>query len=217
MRPGEYTAAALRVIGQRATGRPMRRAIEIGTGSGVLLAALGQCGARELWGIDIDPDALRVAGPLLAREAAGKPVHLLLGDVWRGVPLLTFDAIVANLPHFPAVLPPSPGRTPYWSGGGRTVLDAFLDGLGPRLARDGAAWITHHALADLARTRARLAEQGLTAETVFSWTVHEPEARMAAVAPAVARPDLVRRIGGYYFVEAHVLEIRHAIQPRGAD
>ena len=210
MRPSEYTAAALRVIGQRGPARAIRRAIEIGTGSGVLLAALAQCGAEEIWGVDIDPDALLVAGPLLAREAAGKPVHLLLGDVWRCVPRLRFDAIVANLPHFPAILPPAPGRNPYWSGGGRGVLDVFLDDLAQYLARDGVAWITHHALTDLDRTEQRLLEQGLTAEKVFSWTVYEPKARMRAIPPAMARPDTVRCLGGYHFVEAHVLEIRHA-------
>ena len=153
MRPSEYTAAVLRVIEQRAGATSFHNAIDIGTGSGVLLAALARCGAHELWGTDIDPDSLIVADALLAREAADKSVHLLLSDVWRDVPPLAFNVIVANLPHFPAELPPSPDRNRSWSGGGRLVLDDFLNGIAGFLASDGVVWMTHHALANLADTQ----------------------------------------------------------------
>lgn len=216
MRPSEYTAAALRVIEQRAGSRAIRRAIDIGTGSGVLLAALARLGAQELWGVDIDPDALLAAGAMLTREAPDRPRHLLLSDVWRHVPRRTFDVIVGNLPHFPANLPPQPGRNPSWSGGGRGVLDAFLIGLAAHLAIDGVAWATHHALADLDQSKKLLAARGLVAETVFSWTVHESASRITAVAPSIRAEAELKCIGGYYFVEAHVLEIRHAAGPRHA-
>lgn len=214
MRPSEYTAALLRVIEQRAGCQTMGRAIDIGTGSGVLLAALSGQGAGELWGVDVDPDALLMARAVLAAEARGKTVHVVASDVWDAVPPMTFDAVVANLPHFPADMAPSPGRNPSWSGGGRSVLDAFLTGLPRYMAPDGVAWITHHALAGLDRTDAILAAGGLYAEPVFTWTVHEPESRMAAVAPNCAMPSL-RSFGGYHFVDACVLEIRRAGVPVG--
>lgn len=216
MRPSEYTAAVLRVIEQRAGTRTIHRAIEIGIGSGVLLAALSRHGAKELWGVDIDPEALLTAQALLAREAAGKPTHLLLGDVWQEVPPLAFDVIVANLPHFPAQLPPSPGRNANWSGGGRDVLDAFLGGIALHLSLDGVAWMTHHALADLDRSEQILGAQGLTVEKVFSWTVYEHEARIAAVPIGIIAEGeraTLRRIGDYHFVDAHVTEIRHSLPP----
>lgn len=217
MRPSEYTAAVLRVIEQRAGATSFHNAIDIGTGSGVLLAALARCGAHELWGTDIDPDSLIVADALLAREAADKSVHLLLSDVWRDVPPLAFNVIVANLPHFPAELPPSPDRNRSWSGGGRLVLDDFLNGIAGFLASDGVVWMTHHALANLADTQRILADNGLACETAFTWTVYESTSRIAAVAPSVitaAGPGSLRRIGDYHFVEAHVLEIRHADRRR---
>jgi release factor glutamine methyltransferase len=217
MRPSEYTAAALRVIEQRARSRKIQRAIDIGTGSGILLAALSRLGAEELWGVDIDPDALLAAEAMLAREALDKPRHLILSDVWHDVPRHSFDVIVANLPHFPANLPPSPGRSPGWSGGGRGVLDSFLIGLAAYLAIDGVAWMTHHARADLHRSEQILAGRGLVAETVFSWTVHESASRVIAVVPAILAAGermSLRRIGDYYFVDAHVVEIRHAGSPR---
>jgi release factor glutamine methyltransferase len=213
MRPSEYTAALLRVIEQRAGSRTIRQAIEIGMGSGVLLAVLARNGAQELWGVDIDPEALVAARTLLAPEAADKPIHLLLGDVWRDVPPLKFDVIIANLPHFPAILPPSPGRNPSWSGGGRRVMDEFLRGLAAHLAIDGVAWMTHHGLAGLDRSAAILNARGLTMDKVFSWTVYESEERIAAVPAAIIAKGeraSLRRFGNYYFVDAHVVEIRRA-------
>ncbi len=213
MRPSEYTAAVLRVIELRAGARSFHRAIDIGTGSGVLLAALARCGAQELWGVDIDPDSLIVADALLAREAPDKPLHLLLSDVWRDLAPLSFDVIVANLPHFPADLPPAADRNATWSGGGRLVLDDFLNGIAGFLAKDGVVWMTHHALANLVETQQILAANGLVCETAFTWTVYESASRISAVAPTVISavgPASLRRIGDYHFVEAHVLEIRHA-------
>jgi release factor glutamine methyltransferase len=212
MRPSEYTAAVLRVIEQHRGRTPIGRVIDVGVGSGVLLAALSHRGAEELWGVDVDPDAFVIARGLLARQAPGKPVQLLLTDVWEDVPLIPFDIIVANLPHFPAELPPSPGRNPTWSGGGRRVLDAFLHGLANRLAIGGVAWMTHHSLAGTDETEQILAGYGLVAERAFSWTVYESGPRIAAVPAQVisaAEPGALRCIDGYHFVEAHVLEIHH--------
>jgi|GEM_PF-265135 len=216
MRPSEYTAALLRVIEQRSPALSIRRTIDIGTGSGVLLAALAHSGATDLWGVDVDPDALRLARALLASEAPGVPVTLLNSHLWNGVPALRFDAVVANLPHYPADVPLSPGRNPSWSGGGRRLLDDFLVGLADHLAPGGVAWITHHALAGLDVSKAMLTRHGLVAEVVLTWTVYEPGDRVAALSPAVIaaeRPRSLRCIAGYHFVDSHVLEIRRAGDP----
>nr|WP_294528676.1 methyltransferase domain-containing protein [uncultured Rhodopila sp.] len=210
MQPSQYTAAMLRVIEQRGPLLPIGRAIEIGTGSGVLLAALSRRGAGALWGVDIDPDALAATARLLRQEAGDKPVQLLLGNVWEPVPPLAFDAVIANLPHYPAELQAQDGRGSRWSGGGRRALDVFLHGLAAHLSAGGAAWITHHALVGLEQTRDILAEHRLTAEIVFSWTVHETAARIADLPPPLRASALLRRIGPYHFTEADVLEIRHA-------
>ena len=65
LRPSEYTAAlvhALRAEPSRVTGV---RALEIGCGSGVVLAVLGSLGAGALCGIDIEDEAIATGRALL--------------------------------------------------------------------------------------------------------------------------------------------------------
>ena len=209
MRPSEYTAAVLRTIEQRSVARLPGRAIDVGVGSGVLLAAMAAAGATELWGVDVDPSAVQLTRANLQREARAKNATILQSDLWREVPAIRFDTVVANLPHFPAEHVPSNGRHSSWSGGGRSMLDRFLDGLPARLTTRGVAWITHHALVGLDRTRGRLTALGLSCEVVETWTVYEPEERIAALTPSeVEDTRSLRQHGGYFFVDAYVLEIR---------
>jgi release factor glutamine methyltransferase len=209
LRPSEYTAALLRTIEQQSGTRPLGRAIDIGVGSGVLLTALAARGAAELWGTDIDPYALRMARHVVEQAASGRPVTIRYGDIWNGMPDVTFDTVVANLPMFPAEHVPSSGRLPAWSGGGLRNFDRFIDGLPHRLAKGGVAWVAHYALLGLGRTRARLAGLGLSCELVSAWTVYEPEERVRALSyDQVHDTGSLRRYGGYHFVDAQILEIR---------
>lgn len=209
MRPSEYTAALVHAIERRSVARPPGRVIDVGVGSGVLLAVLASLGATDLWGIDIDPSAVEVATRALRRDANGRTVTVVQGDLWNDIPDIRFDTVVANLPHFPAGFAPSPGRNPTWSGGGRTLLDRFIDGLPAHLTVGGVAWITHHALVGLDRTRSRLASLGLSSEAIATWTVYEPEDRVRALSlDQVDDLTTLRQFGGYYFANAHILEIR---------
>src|SRR5712675_1280862 len=67
LRPSEYTAALIQVLRARITWVRGANALEIGSGSGVVLAALGALGAASLCGIDIESEAV-VSGSLLLRE-----------------------------------------------------------------------------------------------------------------------------------------------------
>ena len=214
LRPSEYTAALLRVLEQRCGGRPMRRVLDIGFGNGILLAALARLGAADLWGVDIDSGATQAARDLLRMEAGeGQAVHLLTGDLWAPVPPgLTFDVVVANLPHFPGRVT-TPGRGPYWAGGdGRATIDRFLAGLPRHLAPGGSAFIAHHDLIGPDRTAATADRLGLWTGEAARWTVFEPRERMAAVAPDIisAGNATLRYLGRYAFVDARVLEFRIA-------
>jgi release factor glutamine methyltransferase len=99
LRPSEYTAALIETL----TG--MRRVVqgatvlEIGSGSGVVLAALAGLGAASLCGIDREDQAIRTAEILLG--SVGAEAELLCGDLWQPVTGRRFDLVVANLPHFP--------------------------------------------------------------------------------------------------------------------
>src|SRR3982750_1425347 len=86
LRPSEYTSAliqALRSEPERVRGRNV---LEIGSGSGVVLAALSSAGGA--------------ASRLLAGLGHGN-AEFHLGDMWRPVAGRRFDLIVANLPNSP--------------------------------------------------------------------------------------------------------------------
>jgi SAM-dependent methyltransferase len=110
LRPSEYTAALIEAL----TG--MRRfvqdaaVLEIGCGSGVVLAALAGLGAASLCGVDREDQAIRTAEILL--ESVGAEAELHCGDLWQPVAGRRFDLVVANLPHFPTDSCDFPGRLP---------------------------------------------------------------------------------------------------------
>lgn len=70
-------------------------ALDVGTGSGILAIALDKLGAREVWGIDNDPVALKVARENLIVNHAAEKVRLTgkhLSAIRK-----TFSLVVANL------------------------------------------------------------------------------------------------------------------------
>ena len=54
LRPSEYTAALIQALQARRATVSGARALEIGSGSGVVLAALAELGAASLCGVDIE-------------------------------------------------------------------------------------------------------------------------------------------------------------------
>lgn len=211
LRPSLYTTALLRAIQKHCPGRRLRSVLDVGVGSGVLLAALGQLGAQELWGVDINPEALSAAEHLLSEHSSHTPRHLLKGDMWAPIaPEQHFDVIVANLPHFPAHVD-AIDRPKTWTGGdGRKMIDRFIEALPLKLAQDGTAFITHNDLVGLKHTTEYADSCGLDCETVTQWTVFEPPERLGAVsAQTIATSsDSLQYFGGYAFVEARILAIQ---------
>jgi release factor glutamine methyltransferase len=177
----------------------------------VLLAELAHQGAQELWGVDINPDALIVSQALLAVEASSKPAHLLEGDMWEPLPQpMQFDIIVANLPHFPARVAHA-DRPATWTGGeGRLIMDRFIEALPERLSQNGVAFITHHDLVGLQHTSNVIHTCGLVFDTVAIWTVFETPERMDAVSDQTLASggESLRYLGGYAFMDARILAIR---------
>ena len=211
LRPSPYTTALLRIIQEYCATRKMSAVLDVGVGSGVLLAALARLGAQELWGVDIEAQALISADQLLAEVAGDHPRQLLQGDMWHPIaPEQKFDVIVANLPHFPAQVS-MPDRPKTWAGGeGRKMIDRFIEALPHKLTQDGVAFITHHDLVGLNHTTECIAACGLECETVALWTVFEPPERMGAVSAQTiaAGGESLQYFGGYAFVDARILEIK---------
>jgi len=214
LRPSEYTAAlvqALRAEPSRVRGV---RALEIGCGSGVVLAVLGSLGASALCGIDIEDDAIATGRALL--QDLGHEAEIHRGDLWQPVAGRHFDLIVANLPHFPMDHFEVAGRLSTWSSGGidgRELLDPFLEGLSDHLAFNGRALVTHNAFIDVGRSRRILEQYGLAMHIVKTVLVHIPNEKIALMTPSILRAEdgrSIHRYGPHVFADMHIVEIATA-------
>ncbi len=129
----------------------VRRAFDIGTGTGVLAAVLAKRGAQEVVATDDDPRAVACARENMRRLAVHVDVRLQ-----NLFPDGKADLVVCNPPWLPAEPHTSLDHAVYDPGS--RMLAAFLDGLPAHLTPGGEGWLL---LSDLAehlglRTRAQL-------------------------------------------------------------
>jgi len=215
LRPSEYTAALIQVLRAHPEKVQGANVLEIGSGSAVVLAALGGLGAASLCGVDIEHDAVE-AGHLLLDELGHAGVELHQGDMWLPVAGRRFDLIVANLPHFPMEPVQVAGRLPTWSSGGsdgRWLLDAFLEGLPVHLAEGGRAIITHNAFVGLERSRVIAEQHGFELRVVLTTLVYIPGDKIGRMTSGVLRAEQGRslhRYGPYTFGDVHLVELTRA-------
>ena len=223
LRPSEYTAALIQTL--RAHPERVRGAstLEIGSGSGVVLAALGALGAGSLCGIDIENEAVVSGSMLLFELGHVDSVEFHRGDMWLPVADRRFDVIVANLPHFPMDGGDDVGgRLPSWSAGGadgRRLLDPFLEGLAGHLSPKGRAVITHNAFVDLERSREIVTRHGLTLRVAMTTLVYIQTDKLERMTEKVLRAEegrSIHRYGPYAFGEMHIVEIEAAGTGTGA-
>ena len=211
LQPSEYTASLIQVLRHRASWVRGRRVLEIGAGSGVVLAAASMLGAASVCGVEIEPVAIAAAATLLCE--LDLVAELLRGDMWQPVAGRRFDLVAANLPHFPMPAQAVAGRLPSWSSGGpdgRLLLDRFLSGLAAHLAPGGRAVITHNGFVGLARSRDALAKFGLVLRIATTALVHIPCEKLDLMTPDVLRAEAGRslhRYGPHAFADMHVVEI----------
>ncbi|MDK3018206.1 methyltransferase domain-containing protein [Pseudodonghicola flavimaris] len=212
-RPSIHTSAVLRqvlLLGPRLRGA---RVLDIGCGSGVLLAAAAELGAAELFGVDVEPDALDETGRLLGGLGLPARVETGLGHLYAPVGARRFDLVLANLPHFPMHAASVDGRLPTWSDGGRDgrrLLGPMIAGLGEHLAPGGSAIVAHNAFTDLDETRAVLAAQGLTMEIADRLLIPVAAEKLIWMTPEILDRELgrtIHRIGDHVFTEVAVLRI----------
>ncbi len=212
LRPTEYTAALLRRLWLNRDAVAGARVLEMGCGSGVLLAALSSFGAQSVCGIDIEDEAVFWASSLL-RDMGCSEATVHCGDLWEPVAGRKFDLIAANLPHSPMQRANFGSRTPSWGCGGldgRRFLDPFLRGLPDHLARGGRAMITHNAFVDLDRTREILERSGLVLEVLDTLSVYIPQEKLELFSPVVLMRERDRtlwKFGPYAFGDMHIVQI----------
>lgn len=211
LRPSEYTSALIQAL-RNAPGKVRgKQVLEIGSGSGVVLAVLGALGAASVCGIDIEEDAIEASMELLAGLGHDN-AEFLRGDMWRPVTGRRFDLIVANLPNSPHPQVSIAGRPANWSAGGpdgRRLVDTFIDGLAAHLVPGGRALMTHNSYIGLDRTRAAAKSHGLSCDVCLSILVYVPEEKLALMTPSLVQAEEGRSLhsfGPYTFGEIHIVE-----------
>ncbi|NCC94760.1 MAG: 50S ribosomal protein L11 methyltransferase, partial [Opitutae bacterium] len=119
------TRLALELITARLGQGPCARALDVGTGTGILAMAAALFGCREVLAVDNDPDAVAVArqnvahNHLAARiELASTPVAEIRGS---------FQLIAANIVH-DVLVDLAPDLTRLTAPGGSLVLAGILVG-----------------------------------------------------------------------------------------
>jgi release factor glutamine methyltransferase len=213
LRPSEYTAALIHTLRARPELARGATALEIGSGSGVVLAALGELGAASLCGVDIESSAMAAGAVLLHSTGYGDKIEMLRGDMWRPLTGRRFDLIVANLPQFPMEPLGYGGRLPSWSAGGpdgRWLVDRFLAGLADHLTPGGNAVMTHNAFIDIERSRLILQDYGLALRVATTVMVCLPPEKLALLSDNILLAEQgrsIQRYGPYAFGEMCVVEI----------
>lgn len=212
LRPSEYTALLIQTLTECASIIRGADVLEIGSGCGVVLAAMAALGAKSLTGSDIEPMACLVGRALADVANVSDRITLLAGDMFQPVEGRRFDVIVANLPHFPATGASLEGRMSTWSDGGddgRQLLDRFIAGLKSHLTSRGRAITTHNGFVGLERTREVAAREGLEVRLLKTvWIVLDDarRARMNASTFAKEKGKSLQCIGPFTFAEIHVVE-----------
>jgi release factor glutamine methyltransferase len=215
-RPSAHTGLLIAALRARAGSYGLRAGLDMGVGSGTVLAVLGQVGVERLVGVDIDPEALQATASLLRMQAMLDRATLLRGSLWEPVGAERFSVIAANLPQFAADAPADPEHTPYWSSAGedaRRFMDPFLAELDGHLGADGVAFIAHNVFLGPDRTAAVLRRQGLDSRVVSETTVLLHPRKAAMLNPtlrAAGSAAGIHRVGCYDFIDVQVLEIRRA-------
>ena len=141
---------AIRYAQRRAAaGAPIRRGLDVGTGSGALAIALARaCPEAAVTATDNSDGALAVAADNARRLACADRIVFLSADLWPPDPGEPFDLVVANLPYVGtdelddvgrSVLGHEPHGALFSGRDGLDLLRRFVPELPIRLSPDGAA------------------------------------------------------------------------------
>ena len=119
------TRMALGLIAARLEQDPCTRALDVGTGTGILAMATALFGCTEVLAVDNDPDAVAVARQNVAHNHLGARIELAATPVAeiRG----SFQLVAANIVH-DVLVDLAPDLTRLTAPGGSLVLAGILNG-----------------------------------------------------------------------------------------
>ena len=124
-----------------------KRALDVGTGTGVLAFVLARAGASVV-ATDVEPRAVACARENAERLSLEGRVEVVRADLF---PEGRFDLVVSNPPWLPEEAHTPLERAVYDPGG--AFLERLVLGLPERLAQGGEAWIVISDLAELVGLR----------------------------------------------------------------
>ncbi len=117
----ETTALCIELIEQYYAGGKL---FDIGTGSGILAIAAALLGAENVYAIDIDEDAVRVARENVSQNGLNGKITVEKGDLLKGVHG-TYDFAVANI-LAPVICMLAAPLKPYLTPGGTFVCSGII-------------------------------------------------------------------------------------------
>lgn len=120
-RSGSYTDAQQ----NPGTEKHRLKVLDVGTGTGILAIAAVLLGADEALGIDIDPDAVRVADENIEKNGLPDKICVQYGDLTEGVDYKA-DIVAANL-MADLVMRLSPAAAGHLEEGGWYITSGILD------------------------------------------------------------------------------------------
>jgi methylase of polypeptide subunit release factors len=175
---GEYVG----LVAEAARRRPLagKRALDVGTGTGVLAFVLARAGARVV-ATDVEPAAVACARENAGRLGLADRVEIVQADLFVDG---AFDVVVSNPPWLPEAARTPLERAVYDPGG--AFLARLLAGLPAHLAPGGEAWLVVGDLAERLGLRpageveAAAARAGLHVAEVLETPAAHPRARDAA-------------------------------------
>lgn len=129
---------------------PGRRAVDVGTGTGVIAAILAQRGVAEVVGTDQSVRAVACAEENIERLGLAGRVQIVQADLF---PPGRASLVVCNPPWLPAEVSSSLDAAVYDPG--NRMLHGFLTGLPQHLEPGGEAWLVISDLAELLGLRSR--------------------------------------------------------------
>lgn len=172
--------------------RPVRRALDVCTGSGCLAILLAHAWPdATVDATEISPDALAVAAQNVALHGLGDRVQLLEGDLFEPCGPARYDLIVANPPYEPTALcddlPPELRHEP------RLALDGGADGLTlvRRIVAEAPRYLAAGGLLAVEVGGLRAELEAAFPAVPWKW----PKLADGSAAVAVARGQDLRRLG----------------------